>query len=142
MLTEREMLNALREKLESEEIFREIRILDNEIGYTSLFEALPDLTNFPAAVLGAGNMTMENGGYTSRTSINVVVIDTYYGNDAKTAESQNVLKKTAEALNCSVFARPLCINNVHYVFDRIEKLKINDEHIAWRIKLTAKAANF
>lgn len=141
MLTEREMLNALREKLETEEIFREIRILDNEIGYTALFEALPDLTNFPATIIAAGEVMMENGGYTSRTSIDVIVIDTYYGNDAKTEESQNVLKKAAEALNCNVFAQSLCINNVHYIFERITKLFLGDEYLVWNIRLVAKAIN-
>ncbi|OQA87871.1 MAG: hypothetical protein BWY31_00525 [Lentisphaerae bacterium ADurb.Bin242] len=141
MLTEREMLNALREKLETEEIFREIRILDNEIGYTALFEALPDLTNFPAAIIATGEVMMENGGYTSRTSIDVIVIDTYYGNDAKTEESQNVLKKTTEALNCNGFAKPLCINKVHYIFERITKLFLGDEYLVWNIRLVAKAIN-
>ena len=142
MITEMEMLAALKQKLETEGIFNDIRTLNNEIGYTSLFDTLPDLTRFPAAVLGTGSMTMENGGYTSRTLVDVVVIDTYYGNETKVEESRNVLKKAMEALNCNAFSQPLCLNNVHYIFDRIEKLKLNDEHIAWRIQLTAKAVNF
>lgn len=142
MITEMEMLAALKQKLETEGIFNDIRILNNEIGYTSLFDTLPDLTRFPAAVLGTGSMTMENGGYTSRTLIDVVVIDTYYGNEAKVEESRNVLKKATEALNCSAFSQPLCLNGVHYIFERVGKLKLDDEHLVWSIKLVAKAVNF
>ncbi|MBQ9336550.1 MAG: hypothetical protein IJS14_04545 [Lentisphaeria bacterium] len=141
MITERAMLRALKTKIETGNLFREVRILGNEVISPRLLNELPELTLFPACLLAAGDVATENNGCTTRTPIEVVVISSCYGGDADLDAADEVLAQTMSLLKCDLYSEVLSIDGVYYVFEQRERLHFNPQHVAWKLRLTAKTLN-
>ena len=141
MITERTMLRALKNKIETENIFQEVRILGNEIISERLLNELPELTRLPACLLCAGNRSLENKGCTSRTPIEAVVIASCYGGESDLDATDEVLERTMTLLKCNSYSEVLSIDGVYYLFEQCEKLHFDPQHIAWKLRFTAKALN-
>ena len=141
MITERTMLRALKNKIETENIFQEVRILGNEIISERLLNELPELTKFPACLLCAGSRSLENNGCTTRTPIEAVVIASCYGGESDLDAADEVLAQTMTLLKCDSYSEVLSIDGIYYLFEQCEKLHFDPQHIAWKLRFTAKALN-
>ena len=141
MITERGMLRTLKTTIENENLFQEVRILGNEVISERLLNELPELTKFPACLLCAGPVSTENNGCTTRTPIEVVMIASCYGGDADLDAADEVMAQTMSLLKCNLYGEVLSIDGVYYVFEQRERLHFNPQHVAWKLRLTAKTLN-
>lgn len=145
--TEPEVLDALRNKLATvrkersrEKLFRLVRILDEEGSYGALMELLPELTVFPAAYLSAGRTKIRHGGCISETPVELFVIDRFSDEPGRDVESFRTLKSVKESISFNPGDYRLSLGNVRYQLQDIENVPLDEEHIAWCLKISAVAS--
>lgn len=145
--TEPEVLDALRNKLATvrkersrEKLFRLVRILDEEGSYGTLMELLPELAVFPAAYLSAGRTKIRHGGRISETPVELFVIDRFSDEPGRDVESFRILKSVKESISFNPGDYRLSLGNVRYQLQDIENVPLDEEHIAWCLKISAVAS--
>ncbi len=145
--TEPEVLDVLKNKLVNvrkersrEKLFRLVRILDEEGSCGALMELLPELTVFPAAYLSAGRTKTRRGGRISETPVELFVIDRFSDEPGCDRESFKTLKSAKESIGTNPGDYRLSLGNVRYQLQDIENMPLDEEHIAWCLKISAVAS--
>ena len=123
-----------------EKLFRLVRILDEEGSYGALMELLPELTVFPAAYLSAGRTKIRHGGRISETPVELFVIDRFSDEPGRDVESFRTLKSVKESISFNPGDYRLSLGNVRYQLQDIENVPLDEEHIAWCLKISAVAS--
>ena len=141
MISEREILDAIENKLESLELFQSVRRPENVISDHELLDLLPDLTQFPAAVLLV-RQTERSDSFMASKAVDLIVIGRYFGLDTERAANET-MRETVEG----AFRQTQCVafadrGEILIMLDNVEKLILGNEFSAWNLRLTVKILDY
>ena len=141
MISKREILNVMQSKLESLNLFQTIRQLENAGSDLNLFEKLPDLTLFPAAILMVRQSERQDR-HLGSMQVDLVVIGQYFG-----LENERTACETLQETVEDAFSQTSCIDfdnrgQVLVLFNEIVPLTLGSEYLAWNFSLEVKILNY
>ena len=103
-------------------------------------ELLPELSAFPAVFLSAGRTKIRRGGRVSETPVELFVIDRFSDEPECEQENFRTLKSAKESICVDPGDYRLSLGNVRYQLQDIENVPLDEEHIAWCLKISAVAS--
>ena len=141
MISKREILNVMQEKLESLGLFETVRQPENISSELNLLEQLPDLIQFPAAVLLV-RQTERSDNFMASKAVDLIVIGRYFGLDTE-RDANETMRETVEGAfrqtQCVAFAER---GQILIMLDNVEKLILGNEFSAWNLRLTVKILDY
>ena len=141
MISERDILNAIQGKLETLELFQTIRQPGNRVSDHDLLDLLPDLTQFPAAVLLA-RRTSQSDTHLSSTWVELTVIGRYFGLESERTACETLRETVTEAFRQTSSATFQNKGQLLIVLEEIVPVVLGNEYMAWNIGLEAKCLNY
>lgn len=134
-----EILTNVWKILSDSGIYQEVRCAVMS-GYSNLFELLPELTAFPAAVICSGSIREPDPGATRETEVAVLVLDEFR-TDHQALGGHDLIDRTLTLLTGVFPGQPLTIGRVHYMLHSVTPVDLEESmHTAWNITLSAKTA--
>ncbi len=106
-------------------------------GWENLFQAIPELTSFPVAVVAAGDINTEHLAAARSVSLVVIVIDEFCFS-AEDLSAYDRIDRIAGALSGDVPGQTLKLGGANLLFEAVEPLNVDPSHTAWLVKITAK----
>ena len=140
MVLDRDILNRIQQKLESLNLFQTIRQPANVISTHDLLDMLPDLTQFPAAILLAQSTTQSD--HLAFSQIDLVVIGRYFGLESERNLCETMRKTTAEAFRQTIGVEFENSGQALIMLNEISPLMLGSEYLAWNLSFEAKILNY
>ncbi|MDD3154929.1 MAG: hypothetical protein PHS41_08675 [Victivallaceae bacterium] len=128
------ILDALKGELEAlpGPAFQEVRI-SSISGYETLFEAIPELTGFPAAVISPGGMEVRDLAASRTVELAVFVIDEYAASDREKAISCcEMLDEVYFLLSGSVPGAAFPLAGGRLLLEGMRPVDLDAMHVAWQ----------
>ncbi len=119
-------------------LFKEIRTVVIS-GYENLFELLPDLTMFPAAVVACGGGEFPHNAAARELEIAVIVIDEFQVTSEQAASGYKLLDQVTGGLTGSRPGTALKLENHHFLMQSFMPLELDSTHTAFKFELKATA---
>ena len=141
MISKREILDVVQNKLESLERFQTVRQPENATSEFKLLELLPELTEFPAAVLIVRQFSRQDTNLASM-QFDLVVIGQYFGLESERAACESLEETTEEA-----FRQTGCIDfenrgQALVMLDDVIPMELGPEYLAWQLSFEVKILNY
>ena len=141
MISKREILDAVQNKLENLELFQTVLRPENATSELKLLELLPELTRFPAAVLIVRQFGRQDS-HLASMQFDLVVIGQYFGLETERAACESLEETTEEAF------RPTgCIDfenrgQALVMLDEAIPMELGPEYLAWNLSFEVKILNY
>lgn len=135
-----EIMLAVKNRIEEAGALKEVRIMENQIVFGNLLDAVSDLTAYPAVVVCGGEMLMKNGGMTCEVMLDIIFINQFFDIPEKNVESKRIMSQIRDLFTPGADGRLFSIGENHFMVRGIDNMKLSLEHMAWKIKLTVFAS--
>ena len=117
-------------------LFREVRILYHKDPETGIFECLPDLTQFPAAVIVSGDISCEAGWID--VALNVIFLEQTYGVAEKEKIAQDHWNQLFESLGTDAAGTAFCLDSVPFLLKKSSPVANEKDFLIRELSLIAK----
>ena len=141
MISKREILDVVQNKLESLELFQTVLRPENATSELKLLDLLPELTRFPAAVLIVRHFSRQDT-HLASMQFDLVVIGRYFGLETERAVCESIEETTEEA-----FRQTGCIDfenrgQALVMLDEAIPMELGPEYLAWELSFEVKILNY
>lgn len=120
-------------------LFREVRVLCLS-GYEHLFQLLPELSFFPAAIVCVGGGDFSDVNAYRELELAVIVVDELRLVEDQAQASYALLDKVSSALTGIVPGVPLEIDEVQYFLKDFRSLELDNSHVAYVFTVNTMAS--
>ena len=140
------ILSALQERLElienadGETVLKSVVILNRPVTPASMFEFLPDITKFPAAVIVPGKALSENGGLTGILQIHLFLIAENYHTEIPFPETLKIPECVLNVLDTGRTGDFPVLAGAHLLFVESKPESFGNAYPGWNITLNARYA--
>ena len=141
MISKREILDVVQNKLESLEQFQTVLQPENAVSDLNLLDRLPELTNFPAAVLIVRQFSRQDV-HLASMQFDLVVIGRYFGLESERAACESLEETTEEAFRqtgCIEFANR---GQALVMLEDVIPMELGPEYLAWNFSFEVKLLNY
>ncbi len=117
-------------------LFKEVRVAAIS-SYGNLFELLPDISIFPAAIVAVGSMSYQENAVIRELDISVIVIDNFRVSATDTMSTYELLDEVSTALTPPQPGGYLKLGKATLLAQEFQVLELDSMHTAWQFTLKA-----
>ena len=121
------------------DLFREVRVLCLS-GYEHLFQLLPELSFFPAAIVCVGGGDFSDVNAYRELELAIIVVDELRLVEDQAQASYALLDKVSSALTGDVPGVPLELDEVQYFLKDFRSLELDNSHVAYVFTVNTMAS--
>ena len=129
-----EITTALKARLEALGIFLDVRIAALT-SYQNLFEMLPDLATFPAAVISIGSIDFEEAAVIKDNEVSILLIDKFQTSTESAQSIYEIIDATSKSLTADTPGNSLKIAGVHLLPINFRPIEVDGTHSTFQFTL-------
>ncbi len=108
-------------------------------GFENLWNVLPELTLFPAAIVSPKCVSPEELSMAQTIEISVFVVDDFQGIGDQSASGAALMDAVHNSLTGDIPGQALDIDGVHFLFDSIRSVPVaGGDQVVWEVTIYAK----